>query len=389
VSTASAARNGRQTSRVSAIAELNHARRSHELAPRGRELPLPPGSLPLEQARSVVRSYRAGVAGADRVLAAIDTHAAALEIEISRKAVHDMADFQRGVRRLQILAEQISMRAQQAEWLRRFPAAAPAPQPLLVRLGRKQIAVPVALILTGLREIELDERLVATGAKPKPRRRGRSRAMSALADAGVTSADVALELGVEASRGWKILNGHQPAPAELPSVLRRLLGADQAEVVIAGIPRLPRAHAPASAAIAALHRAGATCDDVGALIPVQPGTVSRWLRGKNPPSPKLAAALEQLVGDAATARILALIPARTRVRAPASPALKALHAAGVNSGAVGSLVGVDAGTIRKWLRGSARRSPQLAVALEQVADATIAAQILALIPPRAPVISNR
>lgn len=109
-----------------------------------------------------------------------------------------------------------------------------------------------------------------------------------------------------------MLNGHQRAPLELAPALERLLGVDQAAVVIDAIPQHPRARAPASLAVDALHSVGATALDVAPLIPVAPSTVRKWLRGKLRPSPKhaaaLAAALEQLVGVDTASEIISLIP---------------------------------------------------------------------------------
>jgi transcriptional regulator with XRE-family HTH domain len=134
--------------------------------------------------------------------------------------------------------------------------------------------------------------------------------MAALADRGQTTGDIAHATGLNRSRVWAILNGRQRVTPELRSGLDRLLGSDQAAIVLAGIPDLPRARRPASAAVQALHAAGLRAEDVAALIPVQPGTVRCWLRGTLRPSPKLGAALEQLLDGDQAAQIVALIPDR-------------------------------------------------------------------------------
>jgi hypothetical protein len=63
---------------------------------------------------------------------------------------------------------------------------------------------------------------------------------------------------------------------------------------------------------------GIRVGDLAALIPAQPGTVRRWLRGTVRPSPKnaaaLAGALEQLLGPRPAGRVLALIPERSQMR---------------------------------------------------------------------------
>jgi hypothetical protein len=264
---------------------------------------LPPGSLPVEAVRAVLRRYQAGRATGESLVKAIDTYGEVLEVEIARKAVTDMADFLRTVRRLELLHERISMRVSQARWLAEFPSAAAPPR---LPLTCRQAEVP--RVLEALREVQLEPRLLELGDGPKPRRRGRSRAMAALADAGVTSIDVGNELGVSGSRAWSWLDGNQPAPPELRFALERLVGVDQAQVVLDGIPQRPRARAPSSPAVQALHDAGVTAEEVAVLIPVQPSSVRRWLRGRSHPPPKLAVALEQLVGVGSAARIIALIP---------------------------------------------------------------------------------
>jgi DNA-binding transcriptional regulator YdaS (Cro superfamily) len=129
---------------------------------------------------------------------------------------------------------------------------------------------------------------------------------------------VALELGCDRREAWGVLNGYRRAPLELRPALERLLGVDQAAIVIDAIPQHPRARAPASAAVEALHSVGATAVDVAPLIPVAPATVRKWLRGKLRPSPEhaaaLAGALEQLVGAGTAAEIISLIPTRNGIR---------------------------------------------------------------------------
>jgi transcriptional regulator with XRE-family HTH domain len=114
---------------------------------------------------------------------------------------------------------------------------------------------------------------------------------------------------------------------------------------------------------------------------VQPGTVRRWLNGTGHPSPRLAPALEQLLGDVdLAARIVALIPHRRRVRAPPSPALRALQEAGVTDTDVAELVSTTGGTVRRWLQGKRGIDPEFAGALEQLVDVETAARIMSLIP---------
>ena len=350
-------------------------------APAPRLLPLPPGSVPVDPVRSTISAYRAGVASDDRLIAAIDRHSDALQREIARKAVENLADFQRTVNRLEVLAGYISTRIAQLDWLERFPYG-PASEavPLTCPVGRGHAAVP--RLLDALRGVELDARVLAVGATARSRRdgrRGAAASMAALADCGVSATDVALELGIAPSRAWAVLNGKQLAPPELRRALVRLVGIDQMVVVIDGIPVHPRARAPASAALRALHDAGATADDVAPLIPATPSTVCMWLRGAGRAPAKLIDALEQLLGADPAATVIAAIPKRARIRAPTSPALTALHDAGASAEDLYQLIDTNPATVRKWLRGALPAPPQLAAALEQLVDVDQAARIVSLI----------
>ena len=302
---------------MSAVAELlpDAGRAPLELvpAPAPGRLGLPPGSVPVEPLRAAIRNYRAGVGAPGRVVAAVDRHGDALEAEIARLAVAHLAEFTRGVARLQALhARTVDLLAQKA-WLARFPCDTDQRAvPISIRLGSARVEIPV--VLEALRAAtDLGDRRMAAPRRA-PGRRGATASMAALADAGQTTADVATACGHSHSRCWAMLNGHRPITPELRCGLQRLLGVDQAAVVLDGIPQLPRARQPAGAAIRALHDAGQTTADVAILIPVQPGTVSRWLRGGRRP-PALAAALQQLVGVEAAARVLSLIPPGEATRA--------------------------------------------------------------------------
>lgn len=298
---------GKLGAAVTAIAEcLPEAPAAATLGPGAPRLGLPPGSLPLEPARSAVRSYRARSNGA-RLVAAIDAHGDALEVAIARKATETHADFVRCVRRLETLHERLSMRLAQAEWLRGFPCQADVePLPLTVAIGRHQVEVPV--LIEALSKLQLDERLVANGHRSAPRRRGRSASMVALAEADLTTGDVAAALGISRSRAWAILNGHQPVPADLGSALERLAGAEVAELVLASIPKHPRARASQSPAVKALHEAGATAEDLAGLVKAQPATVRGWLSGRLRAPASLGPALEQLIGPEEAALVLLMIP---------------------------------------------------------------------------------
>ena len=84
-----------------------------------------------------------------------------------------------------------------------------------------------------------------------------------------------------------------------------------------------------SPALRALRDAGVSVEQLAQLLGLRPVTVSKYLRGTLDPGPKLAVALEELLGDAELARqVLKLIPERQRVRAASSPALRGLHSAG-------------------------------------------------------------
>jgi hypothetical protein len=370
---------------VSAVAELlpDPGRATLGLAPAPRGLGLPPGSVPVEPVRSAIRSYRAGTGtrNAERLTTMVDLHSDALEAEIGRLVVAHLAEFTRGVARLEFLhARTVDLLAQKA-WLRSFPCDTDQRAvPMSIRLGSARVEMPV--VLEALRAAtDLGDRRMAPGPRRAPGRRGAAASMAALADAGQTTTAVANACGHSPSRCWAMLNGRQPTTPELRDGLQQLLGMDQAAIVLAGIPQLPRARRAAGAAIKALQDAGVRTEDLAALIPVQPGTLRRWLRGSLRPSPKLGPALEQLVDVETAARLVALIPPQPRVRAPSSPALEALKAAGATPENVGLLIGADHTTIRKWLRGSVRAPPQLAGALEQLVDVEAAAQIISLIPP--------
>jgi plasmid maintenance system antidote protein VapI len=352
-----------------------------ELAPAPARLSLPPGSTPIEAVRSAIRNYRSGHGTDAALLTAIDRHGDALEVEISRVAIARFEEFTRDVVRLEALHQRIADLAAQDVWLRSFPSTIePRRVPLTVELDGRRVAVPT--VLAALHAVQLDPRLVRGAARPRPRRRGAAASMAALADAGVTARDVALALGGEPSRAWSILNGRVPAPPELRQVLTGLVGEERAWLVLEGIPTHPRARAPASPAVKALHATGARTEDLAALLQVQPNTVRRWLNATaGPPPPRLAAALEQLLGDVdEAARVVALIPIRPRVRAPASPALVALRQAGVTDTQVAELVPTTGCTVRRWLQGKRGSSSEFAAALEHLVDVETAARIMSLIP---------
>lgn len=299
-------RGPRHNQSVAAIAELAPTPRLG-IEPVG----LPPGSVPVDAVRAALTRYRGGAITADHLIATVDRHGDTLEREIARKAIKDFADFRRTVNRAEVLAGYVSSRLAQLEWLRSFPT------------GPDREAVPLTCPIGHGRHADVPDMLAALHAAQLPlravqldphlerldRRRGAAPSMAALADAGVSIGDVALELGCGRRKVWSVLNGHERAPAELQRVLERLVGVDHAAVVLDGIPQHPRARQPASPAVEALHAAGATAADLAALVPAQPGTVRRWLRGTSRPSPKLAPALEQLLGRADAARVLKLVPA--------------------------------------------------------------------------------
>jgi len=304
---------------VAAIAErfedrLAEGRTELGLAPAA--LGLPPGSLPVDAVRGAIRGYQAGVITGDRLIAIVDRHGEALEREIARKAAQHLAEFQRMIDRADVLAGYISLRLAQLEWLKRFPTGPDQEAvPLRCPVGGGR-AAEIPGMLAAMREVELPLRAVKLDPHLQrlDGRRGAALSMAALADAGVSVTDVALELGCGRRKAWSLLNGRQRRPPELQPCLERLLGVDQAAVVLEGIPHLPRARAPTSAAVEVLHAAGATAGDVAELVPARPSTVSRWLRGTLRPSPKaaaaLAGALERLLGEATAVRVLELIPSR-------------------------------------------------------------------------------
>jgi transcriptional regulator with XRE-family HTH domain len=287
-------------------------------APRG--LGLPPGSVPIEPVRAAIRRYRAGHGSADQLTASVDRHGDALEAEIGRLVVAHLADFERGLARLEALHSRTCDLLAQAAWLRGWPCEADqSAVPMSIRLGAARVAIPV--VLEALRAAaHIDDRFVQGRRRRRPPGpRGAAASMAALRDeCGLTAADVAQAVGVGSGAVWKMLNGYQRVSPALRQGLERLVGPERAELVLAGVPVHPRARAPASAAVRALDDAGVRTEDVAALIPVQPGTLRRWLRGTLRPSPKLAGALEQLVGAEAGRTVLDAIPHRPRTRQPPS-----------------------------------------------------------------------
>jgi hypothetical protein len=282
---------------------------------------LPPGSVPVEAVRDAIRSYRAGVTSAERLIAVVDRHGDALEREIARRAARDLTDFHRTIDRAAALAGGVSLRLAHLEWLRRFPSG-PEREPVPLRCptgGDGEVDVGTAL--AALRALKLPPRAAELAPQERdPRsqvldaRRGRAPAMAALADAGISTLDIGLAWGVDRRKVWAILTGHEHAPPGRREALERLVGADQAAIVLAAIPEHPRARRFASDALEALHAAGATYEDVACLVPARPATVRKWLSGTLRPAPHnrgaLAHALEQLLGQQAGARMLELIPGR-------------------------------------------------------------------------------
>lgn len=280
---------------------------------------LPPGSVPVELVRSAIRSYRTGVIGAERLIAIVDRHGVALERETARRAAKDLADFHRTVDRAAALADSVSTRLAQLEWLRVFPHGPDlGPVPLRCRVGGGR-EFEVSHLLVAMRTTQLPARavrLAPPGARPRrlDARRGASPAMAALADGGISTLDVGLASGIDRRKVWSVLNGHERSPPGLHEALEQLLGADQAAAVLELIPDHPRTRAPGSEAVSALRDAGAAIEDVAPLVPAKPATVRKWLRGTLRPSrhsaAALARALEQLLGEAAATRVLELIPSR-------------------------------------------------------------------------------
>jgi plasmid maintenance system antidote protein VapI len=272
-------------------------------------LGLPPGSVPVEPVRSAIRRYRAGRGTDAGLVDVVDRHGDALEVEIARHAVERMDEFARGVRRLEALHARLADLTAQAVWLRTWPSGPDRRAvPLSIELDGRHITLPA--VLAALGGVQLDSRVARQGARPRPRRRGAAASMAALADAGKTTRDVAQVVQISPSRVWAMLNGHQPPTPELWGGLAELVGRDRAWLVRDGIPKHPRARAPASRAVTALNGLGITAEDLAALICVQPGTVRRWLRGTQRAPAELAAALEQLVDVETAGRIVALIPGR-------------------------------------------------------------------------------
>jgi len=269
--------------------------------------------LPIEAVRFPARQYAAGVIGPRDLIAAVDRHGDALEEAIARKAVGNLEEFARSVRRLEVLHHWITTRIAQDIWLQRFPSIEqPDPQPLTCQLAGR--VVPVSRLLEALRDVTLPERMLRIGASGPPAhdgRRGASASMVALSNAGVTTRDLAFELGVAPARMWRILNGRGDPPPGLDAALQRLAGRRQAQVILDAIPSRPRARRRLGPAAKSLRDdLGVSVDDVARLIPAAPATVARWLGGSARPSPKLIPALEQLVGSEQTERVLQLIPQR-------------------------------------------------------------------------------
>jgi hypothetical protein len=94
-------------------------------------------------------------------------------------------------------------------------------------------------------------------------------------------------------------------------------------------------------------------------------------------------ALEQLLGAATAAEIVALIPNRPRRRAAPSLAGIAMAEAGVTISDLAVHVDTSRRTVGRWLTGTLPAPVTLAPALERLAGHDEAERVLALIPARA------
>jgi hypothetical protein len=198
-------------------------------------LPLPPGSLPVDALRSTLRAYRRGEASADQLIRTVDRRGQVLEERLTAKLAHDLAEYHRTLRRLELLASWIETRRQQIAWIHAFPNRGRDPGPLRCRLPSGHVAaVP---ILTGpLHELELDPRLIANGNGAEDRRRGAGPAMVMLDRAGLSCADVAAALDVGKPTAWRWLTGTTAYPAELAPALEQLTDAKVAREILELIP---------------------------------------------------------------------------------------------------------------------------------------------------------
>lgn len=271
-------------------------------------LPVPPGTLPLVAVRSAVDHYRRG-GSHERVVAAVDRHGEALQTEIEHKLAREASEYLRAVRRVQVIHERLATTLAQRQWLAGWPhGPAPEVKPLSCRLPTgRAIRIPQLLELLG--RVDLDPQLLDVAQqRPRPGPRGRGPAMAALADAGYTAVDVGHALGIDKASAWAILAGHHPMPDHGPESLERLLGPEQASVVLNAIPQLPRARSPLSPAIRALHAAGANAEDLARTAEVRPATARKWLSGELHAPSSLRPALERLVGSETAQRVTAQIP---------------------------------------------------------------------------------
>ena len=201
------------------------------------QLPLPAGSLPVDGCRAALRRYQAG-GDADALIRTIDRHSEALESEIHRKLADNVREFAHLVDRLEVVHDRITVRASQATWLREFPRGQTrAPVPVACRLESGHL-IAVPLLLAPLHELALDPEMAVNGhgAASWRLRRGAAPAMVALADAGLTAAELAAQLGCAKTTVWRWLNGAAPVPPHLAPALEQLSDQETAARIVSLIP---------------------------------------------------------------------------------------------------------------------------------------------------------
>jgi hypothetical protein len=177
-----------------------------------------------------VDRYRQG-GDPDGLVASIDACGDRLETTLQRKLAQHYEEWLRAIRRLEVLHDYLAVQAAQSRWLSRFPAGPGiGAAPITCRLPSGHV-VAVPILLEPLRDLQLDARLLTNGAARQDGRVGASPVMIALAGAGVSAADVAIELGVTKVTAWRQLVGETRPSPQLPTVLEQLLGSDGARVL--------------------------------------------------------------------------------------------------------------------------------------------------------------
>jgi hypothetical protein len=159
-----------------------------------------------------VQRYRAG-GSPDALVRAVDLYGDQLEQELERRLSEQTAEFERLVRALERQHGYMATTQAQLRWLRRFPGweteVPTHPVPIDCRASTGRL-IPVPALLGPLHHLELDPPLFSSTNSHRrqrgPDRRGKSPVMVALAEAGLSTRQLASELDVSKTAPWSWLN---------------------------------------------------------------------------------------------------------------------------------------------------------------------------------------